>query len=408
MCSNHISIFLCTSHTQLKAYANNQGQLDSWNSVNKGYSSEQRASKVAIVFFYVPTLILLVVGVLLVFKVIHTRKFIRFWKKVVDKKKPYYGIFLTSFVMITVINNMFFTMEIIGVGLWGRTNETVAVGITVSKLIHIFVSCLLPGIVAVFVAQSIAKEVPNNNANNAEEVYNFPPTESDADAEIKLVRTDKKERANEEANGAGGSTSDREEKLILKKVPDGFKCVAYFFMCGIGGILTCGIGVILICIKQKHLLHETFIIVAINFMVFVTILSWCIFPTVVLAFADPVRTSAVVSMAVFSFMCIAIAMSIVVQKRPKLVILSLIALSITAVVLSLIVLYLYIIFKGVRTGGLKGAIIAFIPAAITAATAWIGKRAIEKYGESNISIQKESKSDMKTSNTSKPKGQKVT
>ena len=405
------------THAQLKVYANNQGELDSWNSVNRGYSTEQSASKVAIVFIYVPTFILLVVAVLLVFRVIHTKTFIEFWKKVVNKKQPYYSIFFTTFVMITIINNIFFTMEIIGVGLWIRTNGKVAVGITVSKLIHILVSCLLPAIVAVFVAQSIAdadKEVryraqsPPTDIEPADTVKLLPPDEeasadkevnpdvkangaermpklSSADIELTGIKllpldeeasVDNQATSNVKANGAKGSPTDKEEILELKKVPDGFKYAAYLFMCGIGGILMCGIG--LICFRWKHLIRQNFIFVVLNFLVFVTILAWCIFPTVVLAFADPVRTSAVVSMAVFSFLCTVIAISIITQKRAKILIVSLIALPVTAVVLPLVVLYLYIIYKGVSTGGLKGAIIAFIPAALTAVTAWFGKRALEK------------------------------
>ena len=314
--------------------------MESWNSENRGYSTEQRASELAIVFFYVPTLLLLAAVVLIVFKGVTINKFKDFLRKKVineeTQERPFYILFVTTYIMVAIINYIFFIMELIGVLLWSRSSDPVGIGITVSKVIHILISCILPGIVAVFVAHSVA----------------------------------------------GNRVSTDSEALFdgnrMPKVPNGLKHSVCIFTCGFGW-----------CISGCHrLVQET--LVAMNFLVFVATLAWCVIPTVVLAFADPVETIAVASLTVSLFLFTAIAMSTVIllaeeqMSRDKgfkasTILVGLVVILVGGVVVSLIALYLYIIEKGASTGGLTGAITAFIPTAITGVAVWLVKRALQSY-----------------------------
>ena len=282
----------------------------------------------AIVFFYVPTLLLLAAMILLVFKGITTKKFKDLWNKIINEEEPSYILFITMYIMIAIINYIFFLMELVGVLLWSLTGELVGAGVTVSKVIHILISCILPGIVAIFIARSVS---------------------------------------NVEAHS--------------KEMPKHLKRAMYFFTFGVGW-----------CISRKRccdrLVQET--LVAMNFLVFVAILAWCVIPTVVLAFADPVETISVVSLAVCLFLLIAIAMSMFIlfadKSKASITLVALVVILIGCVVISLIVLYLYIIEKGASTGGVSGAIAAFIPTTITAVALWFLKRSLKKYQQNAQSI----------------------
>ena len=270
----------------------------------------------AITFFYVPTVLLLAFVVLVVFRFILTRKFKDYWEKVVSEERPFFHVFVIAYIMVATINCAFFILEVVGIVAWSRTGDITGVGTTVSKVIHILLSCVLSAVVAVFAARSDLKNVP--------------------------------------------------ERLLK-------------YACCIG-----------LCCSNKHVVHKA--IVAMNFLVFAEILGWCLFPTLVLVLADPVKTIAVVSLAISLFLFTAIAMSIIVliaegnmpgENNP--VTKSTVAISVFivffggCVVTSLIGLYLYIIEKGANTGGLSGTLIAFIPTIITTVAAYFGKEALRNY-----------------------------
>jgi len=317
--------------TQLKAYANRQGRLDSWDSEYRGYSNEQYASEVAIAFTYVPTVLLLALMVLAVYRFILTETFRDYWQKVTTKEKPSYHVFVIVYIMVSTINFIFFIMEVIGMLLWSRTRDTTGVGTTVSKVIHILISCLLSAVVAAFAAQSVVQNVPGGLLRYAEVCFTCC---------IGLCCS--------------------KESTVTKAI------VAMSFLVFAEILGWCLIPTFVLVLAEPI---ETIAVVSLAVSLFLfTAIAMSIIVLIVEGqmpgTTSPISKRSTVALSIFIIFfggCVAT---------------------------SLIGLYLYIIEEGANTGGLSGTLITFIPTIITAVAAYFGKQALKNYipgSEDNLS-----------------------
>lgn len=135
------------SVTQLKAYANAQGLLQSWDSQYRGYISNDNGF--VIYSILVPVILLTTAVTIVVGKIVLSKSF---HKSVLEKteskkKQPYNFLFLTAYILIAIVNCVFVGAEIIGIFIWCGKEESAHRTVLIKLLVFGF-SILLAIIVA--------------------------------------------------------------------------------------------------------------------------------------------------------------------------------------------------------------------------------------------------------------------
>ena len=355
------------SLTQLKAYADEGGPLDSWGEAEfRGFTVSEDASDQAYAFFYGPTIVLLFVLVAIFLKIAISKWLENNLVWIANEKKPTYQLFISIYIITAFLNWIFIACELAGVIFWvtiGRAEGQACKAVT-TKFMCVIITLLVALLFAWKISKTFnrksKKEVPDSIIKLYARIFSLGcipwivfncrakkrPTESVS--MHKYTSDDSGDHAISIDNDCATDANSTDTNECLETMS--YRVLAVW-----------------------------------NFLVFAVIIVWNVIPTILLIFINPVETLAVLALAVSVFFLFSVSLAILLfkvnSKNPtttkKIVLTLLIIIFLVYVFIHTLYLYVRLIDRGINTGGFLGYIVTVVPAVITTAAAWGGKKILQ-------------------------------
>lgn len=286
-------------------------------------------SSILLPVIFLLTAVIIVVGKIVVSKSFHKRVL----EKIERKKTPYYSLFLSAYVLITILNFVFVIAEIAGVIHWCVADGD-AIQSVLIKLLVFLLSLLLAFFAALFSSLVLKAH-----------------------------------------------TDDRQIKL-----PETIFHVSTFYVWWICGKCKGDEGT-----AAGSSQSFTWLLMTLNIELFAVIVTWNLIPIVLLIFVNPVKTAAGVSFVLSLFLLSPIILTLIFQtyastqshsKFIKKLASTALNICITFCILYVVIIwvstYQNIVERGADTGGAVMFAVTFLPPTILAAAAIGGRRLLHK------------------------------